>query len=59
MANLIGSGAKTELQAIAGLTWYGKTENRPGRKMGHINALGTSPEKALKLALKLRKELVL
>lgn len=58
MANLIGSGVKSELQAIPGLTWYGKSENRAGRKMGHINTLSSTPDKALKLALKRRKQLV-
>ncbi|MGB1774389.1 MAG: 5-(carboxyamino)imidazole ribonucleotide synthase [Arenicellales bacterium] len=27
--------------------WYGKKEARPGRKMGHVNALGNSREEAL------------
>lgn len=30
------------------LYWYGKQEHRPGRKMGHLNALASTPEKALK-----------
>jgi 5-(carboxyamino)imidazole ribonucleotide synthase len=29
---------------------YGKTEPRPGRKMGHLNCLATTPEAALALA---------
>jgi 5-(carboxyamino)imidazole ribonucleotide synthase len=29
---------------------YGKSENRPGRKMGHITALGSSPDEALQRA---------
>jgi 5-(carboxyamino)imidazole ribonucleotide synthase len=32
------------------LHWYGKPEARPGRKMGHITALGMSPETALEHA---------
>jgi len=32
------------------LHWYGKPEARPGRKMGHINALGDSTEAALERA---------
>jgi 5-(carboxyamino)imidazole ribonucleotide synthase len=30
--------------------WYGKHEARPGRKMGHITAIGDSPAAALELA---------
>ncbi len=30
------------------LYWYGKKEHRPGRKMGHLNALASTSEKALK-----------
>jgi 5-(carboxyamino)imidazole ribonucleotide synthase len=30
--------------------WYGKREARPGRKMGHITALGDSPAEALQRA---------
>jgi 5-(carboxyamino)imidazole ribonucleotide synthase len=54
MVNLIGkSNAEATWQdpAHAFLHWYGKTENRPGRKMGHLNTLGKSPDEALKLAL--------
>ena len=55
MANLIGSGKKVELKQVGHLHWYGKTENRAGRKMGHINATATSADEALKQALKKRK----
>jgi 5-(carboxyamino)imidazole ribonucleotide synthase len=37
---------------------YGKTEPRPGRKMGHINALGSTPEDALRRALAARAVLL-
>jgi phosphoribosylaminoimidazole carboxylase (NCAIR synthetase) len=37
------------------LHWYGKSELRPGRKMGHINTFAKSPDAALKIALKWRK----
>ncbi|HZH99374.1 MAG TPA: ATP-grasp domain-containing protein [Fimbriimonadaceae bacterium] len=49
MANLLGQeGAGDHRSAIAAavadpcirLHWYGKTESRPGRKMGHLNATG-------------------
>jgi 5-(carboxyamino)imidazole ribonucleotide synthase len=55
MVNLLGGSAKKiqwALEPEVQLHWYGKSENRDGRKMGHINALGSSPEAALKLALK-------
>ncbi len=34
------------------LHWYGKNENRRGRKMGHINAIAVTPEKALAIVKK-------
>ena len=55
MSNLIGSGKKVKLKALDGLYWYGKIDNRQGRKMGHINALGKTANEALKEALKKRK----
>jgi len=36
---------------------YGKTEARPGRKMGHYNCLAPSVEEALALALETRAAL--
>lgn len=36
---------------------YGKTEPRPGRKMGHLNVLAPTPEAALDAALKARAAL--
>lgn len=55
MVNLLGSKNTStpvwELPPNTYLHWYGKKENRAGRKMGHINTLSTNPEKALKLAL--------
>jgi 5-(carboxyamino)imidazole ribonucleotide synthase len=36
---------------------YGKTEARPGRKMGHYNCLAATLEEALQLALDSRAEL--
>jgi 5-(carboxyamino)imidazole ribonucleotide synthase len=57
MANLMGDDAGTVLgragvvdalsQPETALHLYGKTEARPGRKMGHLTALGATPEKAL------------
>lgn len=36
---------------------YGKTEPRPGRKMGHLTALGETPEQAVQLVLAARASL--
>jgi 5-(carboxyamino)imidazole ribonucleotide synthase len=36
---------------------YGKTEARPGRKMGHLNCLAADPDRALTLALETRDAL--
>jgi 5-(carboxyamino)imidazole ribonucleotide synthase len=58
MWNLIGShqnSAQWQLKPDIHLHWYGKLENRPGRKMGHFNCLGSSPETALRLAKKNRR----
>lgn len=55
MANLIGGGQEVQLKPVQGLHWYGKADNRKGRKMGHINATGATPNAALKEALKKRK----
>ncbi len=54
MVNLLGGSAKEmqwTLDPEVELHWYGKTENREGRKMGHINTLGSSPQAALNSAL--------
>lgn len=59
MANLIGSGAKVQLKPLAGLHWYGKKENRQGRKMGHINTTASTADEALETVLKKRKGLQL
>lgn len=60
MVNLMGDDAGTGLgragtaEALsvptAALHLYGKAESRPGRKMGHVTALGTSAEEALERA---------
>lgn len=51
MYNLLGTSTEppqwSEIPDGVSLHWYGKKENRNGRKMGHINALGTTPEVAL------------
>ena len=59
MINLLGEG-KGEIRLSHStqgkLHWYGKNENRLGRKLGHINVMDSSPQKALKRALQWRKE---
>lgn len=57
MFNLLGSHERTPQWTLPGdvkLHWYGKAENRPGRKMGHVNALAATPAKALELLKKRR-----
>ncbi|MFP4368342.1 MAG: 5-(carboxyamino)imidazole ribonucleotide synthase [Candidatus Kapaibacterium sp.] len=58
MINLLGerhgSGVPSDvskmLESRASLHLYNKKESRPGRKMGHITALGDSPEEAFNTA---------
>lgn len=57
MANLIGTGEELHFKTTDQLFWYGKKDNIPGRKMGHVNSVGETPEKALKQVLKKRQEL--
>lgn len=38
------------------LHWYGKLDNRPGRKMGHLNALAKTADEALRMALKAERK---
>jgi 5-(carboxyamino)imidazole ribonucleotide synthase len=55
MANLLGdiwAGGEPDWAAAAAcpdvkIHLYGKTEPRPGRKMGHLTALGATPDEAL------------
>ena len=59
MYNLIGSSKKKPSwaqQEIVNLHWYGKDDNRPGRKMGHLNAVGETPTAALNKVKKASKE---
>jgi 5-(carboxyamino)imidazole ribonucleotide synthase len=65
MANLLGEDAGTGLHdpRVAGalavptvaLHLYGKPEARPGRKMGHLTALGATPQEAAERATKARE----
>jgi 5-(carboxyamino)imidazole ribonucleotide synthase len=57
MMNLLGKSAENpslRLPRGVHLHWYGKQENREGRKMGHYNVLAETPNKALELAKKAR-----
>jgi 5-(carboxyamino)imidazole ribonucleotide synthase len=36
---------------------YGKTEPRPGRKMGHLTAFGATPDEALERVVAAREAL--
>ena len=58
MANLIGPTELKPDQYIPEnvfIHWYGKKDLRLGRKVGHLNSLGKTPEGALKAALKARR----
>ncbi len=53
MVNLVGAlPPLDELRRVPGahVHLYGKSENRPGRKMGHVTALAESREEALRRA---------
>jgi 5-(carboxyamino)imidazole ribonucleotide synthase len=59
MVNLLGSGNPNTGLSHSGpghLHWYGKSENREGRKLGHINVLGGNPKQALQQAIRWRKD---
>ncbi|MDQ3386522.1 MAG: 5-(carboxyamino)imidazole ribonucleotide synthase [Actinomycetota bacterium] len=66
MVNLLGNlwmSGEPEWRAAletpqAKLHLYGKAEPRPGRKMGHITALASTPEEAAKRALAARSALI-
>lgn len=64
MLNLLGGSdrhPRIELAAESvSLHWYGKQENRQGRKMGHLTAISTkSPDDALRTVLKAKKRILL
>jgi 5-(carboxyamino)imidazole ribonucleotide synthase len=68
MVNLMGDDAGTGLGnpnvaaalaiPTAALHLYGKAEARPGRKMGHLTALGGTAQEALERAVRARRLLV-
>lgn len=59
MANLIGAGrTQSSWEALGNchLHWYNKTENRAGRKMGHLNATGKNKKEVEKNLISERKK---
>lgn len=62
MVNLLGHSARVPLIKkfpSGALHWYEKTENRPRRKMGHINYVGRNKKELLKRALSERKGILI
>jgi 5-(carboxyamino)imidazole ribonucleotide synthase len=62
MVNLLGQTLRQpSIQKFptGSLHWYEKLENRPRRKMGHINYIGENQTQLLALALKERKGILL
>jgi 5-(carboxyamino)imidazole ribonucleotide synthase len=65
MVNLLGdawAGGEPRWEAVlahpgAHLHLYGKREARPGRKMGHVTVCEERPERALEVALAIRRDL--
>lgn len=59
MVNLLGKTSQAptwELSPDVHLHWYGKSENRPGRKMGHLNTVAKSADEALRRARKAERK---
>jgi 5-(carboxyamino)imidazole ribonucleotide synthase len=52
----VGQASAWDLPAELKLHWYGKSESRPGRKMGHLNATGTTANAALRKLLVARDQ---
>lgn len=62
MVNLLGQSARhpaIKTFPSGALHWYEKLENRPRRKMGHINYIGKNKKQLLELALKERKGILI
>lgn len=62
MVNLLGQTTRVPLIKTfptGAFHWYNKTENRPRRKMGHINYFGQNKKTLLKKALHERKGILL
>lgn len=59
MTNLLGTSQQTPQipELLTGqLHWYGKKQNRPGRKMGHVNYCGKNTVSLLRQALRERDD---
>ena len=58
MLNLLGQKTPNQWLPPAGTTlhWYGKMQNWPGRKMGHLNSLNSTSTKALTTLLNFKKK---
>jgi 5-(carboxyamino)imidazole ribonucleotide synthase len=59
MVNLLGKSSNTPNwtpPTNIRLHWYGKKDNRAGRKMGHLNCCDKTPKRALQRALKATKD---
>lgn len=57
MMNLLGASDRApswDVPSDVHFHWYGKMDNRKGRKMGHYNVLASTPARALALAKKRR-----
>lgn len=62
MVNLLGQSARTpqiKKFPTGSFHWYDKEDNRPKRKMGHINYVGRSKSTLLKTALTERKGILI
>ncbi len=62
MVNLLGHTTRVPFVKkfpTGSLHWYNKTENRPRRKMGHVNYIGKNKKNLLKKALLERKGILL
>ncbi len=62
MVNLLGQSTRIpqiKKFPTGALHWYEKTENRPKRKMGHINYIGRNKKELLKRALSERKGILI
>jgi 5-(carboxyamino)imidazole ribonucleotide synthase len=62
MVNILGEGTAPAPDLAAALAvpgvrvhWYGKPAARPGRKLGHINGIGTDPDTVLSRTLEARR----
>lgn len=62
MVNLLGQSTRIpqiKKFPTGAVHWYEKTENRPKRKMGHINYIGRNKKELLKRALSERKGILI